>query len=256
MLAEERHATIVEIVNKNKSITITELCEMLDSSLSTIRRDLNTLAEQGKLIKVHGGAISKNENFTFLEENIKEKERLYTEEKAAIAKYAASLVREGDFIFLDAGTTTEKMIEFLPEKNITFVTNGFIHTKKLAERGFKVYIPGGEIKLSTEAIVGAECVMTLSNYHFTKCFLGVNGISISGGFSTPDVNEAKVKSTVVSRSMKVYVLADHSKFDRITAATFAPLSKATIITDQLIDSNYSNYTLVKGVMKDDLYRNV
>ena len=86
MLAEERHATIVEIVNKNKSITITELCEMLDSSLSTIRRDLNTLAEQGKLIKVHGGAISKNENFTFLEENIKEKERLYTEEKAAIAK--------------------------------------------------------------------------------------------------------------------------------------------------------------------------
>lgn len=256
MLAEERHATIVELVNRNKSISITELCEILDSSVSTIRRDLNTLAEQGKLIKVHGGAISNHENFTFLEENIKEKERLYTEEKAAIAEYAASLVQEGDFIFLDAGTTTEKMIEFLPEKHITFVTNGFIHTKKLAERGFKVYIPGGEIKLSTEAIVGAECVMTLSNYHFTKCFLGVNGISVSGGFSTPDVNEAKVKSTVISRSKEVYVLADHSKFDRITAATFAPLSKATVITDQLIDNNYSNYTLVKGVMKDDLYHNL
>lgn len=255
VLAEERHSIIIEIVDKNKSVSINELCERLDTSVSTVRRDLNVLAEQGKLIKVHGGAISKNEKFTFLEENVEEKERLYTEEKTAIAEYAASLIKEGDFVFLDAGTTTEKMIDFLPEKNITFVTNGFIHTKKLAERGFKVYIPGGEIKLSTEAIVGAECVMTLSNYHFTKCFLGVNGISISSGFSTPDVNEARVKTTVISRSMEAYVLADHSKFDRITAVTFAPLSKANIITDQLMDNKYSDYTLVKGVMKDDLYRN-
>lgn len=256
MLAEERHAMIEEIVNRNKSVSISELCQMLNSSVSTIRRDLNTLAEQGKLIKVHGGAISKNEKFTFHEENIKEKERLYTEEKIAIAKYAASLVEEGDFVFLDAGTTTEKMIEFLPQKNVTFVTNAFIHTKKLAERGFKVYIPGGEIKLSTEAIVGVECVMTLSNYHFTKSFLGVNGISVSGGFSTPDINEAKVKSTVISTSINAYVLADHSKFDRIATATFSPLNKATIITDRLIDCSYMDYTLVKEVMKDDLYRNI
>lgn len=248
MLAEERHSIIIEIVNKNKSVTINELCKILNSSISTVRRDLNALAEQGKLTKVHGGAISKNEKFTFFEENVEEKATLFTEEKAAIAKYAASLIQEGDFIFLDAGTTTEKMIDFLPKKNVTFVTNGFIHAKKLAQSGFKVYIPGGEIKLSTEAIVGAECVMTLSNYHFTKCFLGVNGISVLGGFSTPDINEAKVKSTVISTSMEAYVLADHSKFDRITSVTFAALNKASIITDKLIDEKYSNYTLVKGVM--------
>lgn len=80
------------------------------------------------------------------------------EEKTAIAEYAATLVEDGDFIFIDAGTTTQKLIDFLPEKEVTYVTNGFIHAKKLAERNFKVYIPGGEIKLLTEAVVGADAL--------------------------------------------------------------------------------------------------
>lgn len=248
MLAEERMAIILEIINEQKAVKLSQLCEMLDASISTVRRDINSLADMGKIVKVHGGAMALDDNFSFIEHNVEEKLALFTEEKIAIAKYAASLIEYGDFVYIDAGTTTEKMIDFIPQKDVSFVTNGFTHAKKLAQRGFKVYIPGGEVKFVTEAIIGAECVMTLKSYNFTKCFIGANGISVSAGFSTPDVREARVKTAAIDGSRKAYVLSDHSKFDKITSATFIPLSRATIITDKLLDKKYTEYTSVKEVL--------
>ena len=240
MLTEERHSMIIKAVNERASVTIAELAEMLDVSASTVKRDLIILANEGKIIKVRGGAMSRNESFTSVEKNVEEKASICTEEKMTIAKYAAELIENGDFVFLDAGTTTEKMIDYLNVKDVTFVTNGFIHAKKLARKGYKVFITGGEIKASTEAIVGAECVLTLKNYNFTKCFMGTNGISLTAGFTTPDVNEARVKSAAIESSREVYVLADHSKFDEVSSATFAGLGKAVIITDRIPNRKYNN----------------
>mgnify|MGYP002748187444 CR=1 FL=1 len=171
MLTEERFAIILETVQQKRSVRVTELCALLNASVSTVRRDINTLAEMGKLVKVHGGAIALNEgSFFAVEKDVAEKAQLFTEEKEAIARYAASLVDEDDFVYIDAGTTTEKMIDYLPQKRVMFVTNGFIHARKLAQRGFRVYIPGGELKLSTEAIIGTECILTLNNYAVTVNF--------------------------------------------------------------------------------------
>lgn len=248
MLTEERLQIITETVNNRSSVTIAELSKILDVSPSTVKRDLNILAEAGKITKVRGGAIALGESFSAVEKNVEEKSAMFTAEKAAIAEYAASLVENGDFVFIDAGTTTEKMIDHLPQKDVSFVTNGFIHAKKLAQRGFRVYITGGEIKAATEAIVGAECVLTLRNYNFTKCFMGTNGISITAGFTTPDVNEARVKSAAIESSRKAYILADHSKFDDISSATFAQLSRAEIITDMLTKRKYAEYTVIKEVL--------
>ena len=156
MLTEERHAIILDTINRQHSVRLNELCELLGTSESTIRRDLTALDEKGLLTKVHGGAIAIHEKFSPVEHSMEEKSKLYTEEKEAIAKYAASLVEDGDFVFVDAGTTTEKMIDYLPEKKATFVTNGFVHAKRLAQRGFKVLVLAGEFKLSTEAVVGAS----------------------------------------------------------------------------------------------------
>ena len=248
MLAEKRHAIILETVNRQKSVNLSELCQLLNTSESTIRRDLTILANMGKLVKVHGGAVSIDDSFFNEESNVEEKSKLFTNEKIAIAKYSASMIDSGDFIFIDAGTTTEKMIDYIPNKDVTFVTTGFINAKKLAQRGFKVYIPGGKIKLTTEAIVGAECVLSLKNYNFTKSFVGVNGISLTSGFSTPDVDEAKVKTAVIENSRTVYILADHSKFDKITSVTFAQLNKAQIVTDKLLDKKYLFKTNIKEVL--------
>lgn len=249
MLSEERHSIIAELVNNRGSVKLSELCEELDASESTIRRDLNVLSERGILTKVHGGAISNNDSFFNYENDVEKKSILYVEEKEKISQYAASLIEDGDLVFIDAGTTTEKMIVHLPKKkNVTFVTNGFINAKKLSQLGFKVFIPGGEIKFLTEAIVGAECVLSLQQYNFNKCFIGVNGISKSGGLSTPDKNEAIVKSTAIKNSKEVYVLADHSKFGKITGARFAPLNCGKIITDKLIDKKYLSEASIKEVL--------
>lgn len=248
MLTEERHAIIIETVNRKKNVELNELCEMLDTSESTVRRDLCILHDKGALVKVRGGAIAVDDSFTALEQNVDEKAVLFVREKEAIARYAASLIEDGDFVFIDAGTTTEKMIDFIPARQVTFVTNAFVHAKRLAQRGFKVFLPAGEIKLATEAIIGANCVLSLDQYNFTKCFMGVNGISVAGGFSTPDPNEASVKAAVINNSHTAYILADHSKFDKTSSVKFAYLNKCRIITDRLEDKKYLSETSVKEVL--------
>ena len=248
MLTEERHSIIIETVNRKKNVELNELCDLLDTSESTVRRDLSILHDKGVLVKVRGGAIAVDDSFTSLEQNVDEKAVLFVREKEAIARYAASIIEDGDFVFIDAGTTTEKMIDFIPARQVTFVTNAFVHAKRLAQRGFKVFLPAGEIKLSTEAIIGASCVLSLDQYNFTKCFMGVNGISVAGGFSTPDPNEASVKAAVINNSHTAYILADHSKFDKTSSVKFAYLNKCRIITDRLEDKKYVSETSVKEVL--------
>lgn len=248
MLTEERHSIIIDTVNRKKNVELNELCDLLDTSESTVRRDLSILHDKGVLVKVRGGAIAVDDSFTSLEQNVDEKAVLFVREKEAIARYAASIIEDGDFVFIDAGTTTEKMIDFIPARQVTFVTNAFVHAKRLAQRGFKVFLPAGEIKLSTEAIIGASCVLSLDQYNFTKCFMGVNGISVAGGFSTPDPNEASVKAAVINNSHTAYILADHSKFDKTSSVKFAYLNKCRIITDRLEDKKYLSETSVKEVL--------
>ncbi|MDE7194448.1 MAG: DeoR/GlpR family DNA-binding transcription regulator [Oscillospiraceae bacterium] len=248
MLTEERHSLILDMLSRQRSASLAELCELLNASESTVRRDLAILDESGLLTKVRGGAMAASESFSSRERNVEEKSNMFVEEKTAIARYAASLIEDGDFVFLDAGTTTEKMIDFIPSKYVTFVTNAFVSARRLAARGFKVLITAGEIKSSTEAIVGSEAVLTLSRYNFTKCFMGVNGISVKGGFSTPDTSEADVKSTAIARGMEIYILADHSKFGTAAAVKFAELNKGRIITDKAPEKIYFSETYVKEVL--------
>ena len=205
----------------------------MHASQSTIRRDLLELSEQGLLTKVHGGAISRNERFFPVEHNMEEKANLYIAEKTAIARYAASLLEEGDFVYLDAGTSTEAMIPFIKETQAVFVTNAISHAKLLAEKGCRVYLLGGEFKSQTEAIVGEEAMEMLSKYNFTKGFWGTNGISARKGYSTPEIKEAMVKKYSMKNCKRCYILADASKFDQLSSVKFADFEQATILTTEL-----------------------
>ena len=95
----------------------------------------------------------------------------YSEEKKRIGKYAASLIKKSDFVFIDAGTTTEALIDYISEKEATYVTDGLGHANKLLKKGYKVFIPGGHLRVSTEAMVGEETVEALRKYNFTLGFL-------------------------------------------------------------------------------------
>ena len=247
MLTEERYATILQILEEKKAVTVLELTKVLNSSESTVRRDLNSLHKTGKLYKVYGGATAINNSYSTLEEDVHTKHDLYMDEKNQIAKAAAQLIKRTDFIYLDAGTTTESMLDFLTEKNATYVTNGIAHALKLVARGFKVFVIGGALKGATEAIIGPEAINNLKCYNFTKGFFGTNGISTKAGFSTPDASEALVKSEALSRCRKAFILADASKFNKISPITFANISCATIITTTLKDRKYRDYTNIMEV---------
>ena len=238
MLTEERFAKILSILESMGSVTVQQLMAELNASESTIRRDLNTLDASGKLTKVHGGAILKAVAYSTKDDNVINRKEKNREAKNVIAKYAAGLITAGDFVYLDAGTTTELMIEYITRRQAVFVTNAISHAKRLAERGFTAYLLGGEFKAITEAIVGEEAVAALEKYNFTKGFWGANGISTQRGFSTPELKEAMVKKKSMENSIERYVLADDSKFGQISSVTFAPFESATVITTELSQEMY------------------
>lgn len=245
MLTEERFSKILTILEEMGSVTVQQLMTELDASESTIRRDLNALDASGQLTKVHGGAILKNTVYSTRDDEVVHRKEQNKEAKAAIAKYAASLIGPGDFVYIDAGTTTECMIDYITERQAIFVTNAITHAKKLADRGCSVYILGGEFKAVTEAIVGEEAVVTLDKYNFTKGFWGANGVSLQKGYSTPELKEAMVKKKSMENCKERFVLADESKFNQISSVTFAPFEGATVITTGL---NLPAYKKCKNVI--------
>lgn len=202
MLTSERKRIILENIRSEGSVKLKELMELTNSSESTIRRDLNDLENKGLIVREHGGAALRN-NY---EESVDDKSTLYTDEKEEIGKYAASLVQNGDCIFLDAGTTIFHIIKYLENKDILVVTNGINHLEELKRYNIRTYLTGGLIKFKTKALIGRETIKTLVDYNFDKCFLGVNSISLEKGYTTPDPEEAFVKSTAKDLSKKYMYL--------------------------------------------------
>lgn len=249
MLTEERHDRIVNLLRVQGSATVTELAQMLDTSESTIRRDLTSLDRMGRLKKVHGGATAVSEQISINEPDFDTKAALNVAEKAAIGRTAAGYIQNTDFVFIDAGTTTAALIDYIPSGvKATFVTNGIVQARALIRRGLKTYILGGLIKPGTEAVVGSDSIANIKNYNFTKAFIGTNGINLSEGFTTPDIEEARLKTEAIRNSFVTYILADSSKFDIMSAVTFAELKQCCIITDELKNPEYREHTVVKEVM--------
>ncbi|HEX9026441.1 MAG TPA: DeoR/GlpR family DNA-binding transcription regulator [Clostridium sp.] len=251
MFTEERFNIILQELKKKGIVSVTDLVKMLDSSESTIRRDLNALDKKGLLKKIHGGAISIDESSSKHDYMVDVRQSLNVDEKYETAKHAASLIEDGDVIYIDAGTTTEVLIEFIKAEDITAVTNGIVHAKKLLEKGFRTFILGGEVKVSTEAIIGSNTVEELKKYNFSKGFFGVNGVSNKNGYTTPDVNEAMVKSQAMKMCKQSFVLADTSKLEKVSFATFGAIADATLITTKIHDKNISYDTNVIEVVKND-----
>ena len=246
MLTEERRTKIVEIVNEKKAVSVNDLVEMLDTSAATIRRDIKELNRMKQLVKVFGGATAiTSMDVNTKEDAVKQKAGKNVQEKDCISKYAAGLIQDNDFVYIDAGTTTLTMIDYINNYQAKYITNGVVHAKKLMDKGLETIMIGGRLKASTEAVVGPDCVEFIRKYHFTKAFMGTNGISIRAGFTTPDVDEAMIKTEAIRHAYMSYILADHTKFDQINSVTFAAINECSIITDRLASKEYINRTVVK-----------
>lgn len=248
MLTQKRHEEILRILKENGAVSVSELTGILDASESTVRRDLVSLSKSGKINKVHGGATLNEKDYLTNEAAMEEKIAVNTENKTAIAKYAALQIADDDFIYIDAGTTTMLIADYITAKNISIVTNGIAHAKKFAAKGFKTIVLGGLLKASTEAIVGLTAADSIKKYNFNKAFIGTNGISKDLGYTTPDSDEAFLKKAAIENSFVSYILGDSSKLNKVSRITFAKLEQAVLITDRLSDNAYKDLTDVREVL--------
>lgn len=247
MLTFDRRNRILEYIAENGAAGVSELSKMLGASESTIRRDLAELSKTGKLDKVHGGAILPNLEFINREDSISVKVQKHYEEKLIVAEYAASLINDSDYVFIDAGSTTFLMTRFIIGSKATFITNGIAQAQELLKNGCIVMVLGGELKSTTEAIVGATAAKNLQKYNFSKAFIGANGITLKQGITTTDTSEAIIKAVAIEHSFSSFVLADSSKFGKVSAVTAAPVDSACIICDKCPDESIKSKTIVKEV---------
>lgn len=246
MLNQERKNKILEIIEEKGAVSVSELTEMLNASESTIRRDLIELSKKGNINRVHGGATLSDRQFIAREADVSSKETENIEQKKKIAEYCAKQLHDDDFVYIDAGTTTLYMIDYIdPACTASFVTNGIMHAKRLADKGLNVYVLGGKLKKTTQAVVGLLAARSIHGFNFTKAFVGANGVSDSGGFTTPDTEEAYVKAAAMENAFVSYVLADSSKFGKISSVRFASIDTACIITDSEPEEIYRSKTVVK-----------
>ena len=255
MITEERHKLILDKLKEKGIVKINDLIELTYTSESTLRRDLTFLESINALKRVHGGATLLKGRYNELSYDEKLVQNI--DEKISIGKYAASLINDGDSIYLDAGTTTLEMINYIDKKDIVIVTNGLKHSDALVERGIESYILGGRIRLKTKAITGIYAVRNLERFRFDKAFIGINGVHLEYGYTTPDSEEAALKEGAIKLSRESYILADESKFGEVAFIKVCDLSKAVIITSSKME-NYEKYlekTIVKVVSNNDLYNN-
>lgn len=238
MLTEERHSIILDLLREKGVIKIIDLIEATNTSESTIRRDLTYLESINALKRIHGGATLPKGRL--IEPSYSEKEVQSVDEKKIIAKYAASLIEDGDSVYLDAGTSTYEMIQYIDKSNIVVVTNGLKHINALVDKDINAYILGGKIKNITKAVIGSDALKSLEKFRFDKCFLGINGIHIECGFTTPDSEEAMLKENAIKHSRQSFVLADESKFGEVSFVKVADLKDAVIITNSEVE-NYKEY---------------
>ncbi|GHH09403.1 DeoR/GlpR family DNA-binding transcription regulator [Streptomyces lanatus] len=240
LLAEQRRALILDEVRRRGGVRVNELTRKLGVSDMTVRRDLDALARQGVLEKVHGGAVPVVEASTH-EPGFEAKSGLELTAKEDIARAASELVAPGSAIALSGGTTTYALAHQLVDvPDLTVVTNSVrvadvfhaaLRTTGPRQGAATVVLTGG-VRTPSDSLVGPVADQAIAALHFDVLFLGVHGISVEAGLSTPNLAEAETNRRLVQSARRVVVVADHTKWGVVGLSSFAALEQVdTLVTD-------------------------
>lgn len=234
MLAKERLLFVLNRLHIQPSVSIKALSEELGVSISTIQRDLRILEEQGKIQRERGGALNKELTETLsnlTERPVGEKELINLSAKQLVCTKAAELIKNGDCIFIDSGTTPAHLVPLLANKEIKVVTNSVYALDKLVKeyRG-EVYVLGGQFNAKYDMNMGPITLEEISKFRFDHAFLGVSGIDLdSGEIFSADFAIGAIKQTVMKRSNHTYVLSDDSKYSIKALCTWANLTEFDLV---------------------------
>lgn len=235
LLAPERHERLKSLLKRQSAVRVDELCEALQVSSATIRRDLETLERQGVLRRVHGGAVRVENR---LEEPLfDDKTSIAAAEKLDIARRAAELVDTGDTVYLDGGSTVLELARILSRRSdITVVTNSLRSAVELSGSGPEVILVGGALRRRSQTMVGSLTRLLLDGLHVDKAFMGTIGMSIEEGITTTDPDEAFTKEQVMRQAERCILLADSGKEGKVS---FARSSRLEDFDVMISDPNLS-----------------
>jgi DeoR family fructose operon transcriptional repressor len=236
LIPAQRRERIQEYLEIHKIVRMDDLYKMLDTSEATVRRDLEWLEREGVLERTHGGAML-SQVMTF-EPEYMQRASTNPEEKRLIGEKAASLIEDGDIVFINSGTTTAQVIRYIRgDAGITIFTNNIIAVLEARDAKFEKYLIGGEFQPHSNSVAGRFAIDNLRQVYANKAFLGVDGISLIHGCTVPSDAEAEVIKLMIERTKgDIFIVADHTKWGVVSKFQIASIDEVDkLITDALID---------------------
>jgi len=226
-----RHPEILRLAREHGKVTVEYLAQQFDVTVQTVRRDLGELADIGKLERVHGGAVlpSGVTNIAY-----RERQAMQQDAKRAIARLCAQHIPDEASIFLNIGTSTEAVArELLHHRNILVVTNNMnVATTLSANPDCEVVLAGGQLRRADNGLVGALAVATIEQFRFDVAVIGCSALDPGGDILDFDIQEVSVSQSILRRSRKVCLVADHTKFSRSAPAKIGSLRDVDLfVTD-------------------------
>jgi DeoR family fructose operon transcriptional repressor len=236
LIPAQRRERIQQYLAIHKIVRMDDLSTMLDTSEATIRRDLEWLEREGVLERTHGGAIL-SQRLTFEPEYL-QRAQTHPEEKRLIGELAASLIEDGEVVFMNSGTTTTQVIRHIRAgADISVYSNNVYAALELGEPGFKYNLIGGEFQPHSNSVAGHFAMDSLRQVYADKTFLGVDGISLLHGCTVPTSAEAEVVRQMIERTKgNIYIVADHHKWGVVSNFQIATIDEIDIlVTDEALD---------------------
>lgn len=249
MLAADRHNRILQVVREKGAIEVQEICALLSVSLVTARRDLDSLAAKGLLVRSRGGATLTGVGTSF-EPRYYVKRRLNHEAKVRIGHAAAALVTDGETVVLDSGTTTFEMIpELKRRRNLTVITYDLMIAVELATNSdVAVIVAGGAVRNDLFTTRGTLTLEALQRFHVNKVFLTADAVDPTHGITNATLEGAPLKAAIATAGEQVILLADSSKFGRCSLAKVCPIEAVqSVITDTGLPPEMREALLAKGI---------
>ena len=244
----ERQDQLLHYIEQSHRVSVTNICERFQISQATARRDLEILADQGKIQRVHGGAISVRQAPPELP--VYQRMNELSESKQRIGQKTAELVKDGDTVFLGSGTTVLEVARCLVDrKNLTVITNSLLVLNQLIERhNITVIALGGQFRRSELSMIGHITEQALAELRADKVIIGIRAVSAEEGLTNHYLPETMTDRRILQLSKQVIIVADHTKCGRVSTAFVAPLSVVdTLVTDSEAPADFVDALIRQGL---------
>lgn len=239
MLTDDRYKKILQILQKENSIRVSNLMKLFNVSIETVRRDLEYLEKEGFLKRVYGGAVLEKVDAKQREFQIREKE--FIDEKNEIGDIVSRFIEEDQSIAMDVSTTNLEVARILKRKinSLTILTNSLVIANELSDmEQYTIILTGGILRRAEMSVTGDMCESNISQFHVDLCLISASGISTNVGITDYGFGEVQAKKKMIEISQKVAVVSDSSKFDVVSLLKVCDLNRIdTIFTDSKLNQN-------------------